>query len=164
MQLLGEVEQHDAVLDHEADEENQSHRRRDVQVGTGQQQQQERAAERERRRQQDQNRRDPRPELDHQDREDEDDGQGEHHQQLAERLLLRLVLPANLVRVADWQRELVEIRPNLGNRASHVAPLEPCRHARHQAKVLALQFSLPVGALHVRDFGYGNLFALRASD
>jgi hypothetical protein len=45
-------------------------------------------AERQRRRQQDQQARDPRPELDHEDREDQHHGDAEHHQQLAERLLL----------------------------------------------------------------------------
>ena len=68
VQLLGEVEQHDAVLHDQADEQNQAHRRRDVQVGAGEPQQQQRAAERERRREQDQDRRHPRPELDDENR------------------------------------------------------------------------------------------------
>ena len=57
VQLLGEVEQHDAVLHDEADEQDEAHRRRDVQVGAGEQQQQQRAAERQRRGEQDQDRR-----------------------------------------------------------------------------------------------------------
>ena len=51
------VEEHDAVLHHEPDQQDEPHRRRDVQVGAGQQQQRERAGERQRRGEQDQHRR-----------------------------------------------------------------------------------------------------------
>jgi hypothetical protein len=40
VQLFREVEQHDAVLDDQADEENQAHGRRDVQIRTRQKEQQ----------------------------------------------------------------------------------------------------------------------------
>ena len=147
VQLLGEVEQHDAVLHDEADEQDEPHRRRDVQVGAGQPQQQQRAAERERRREQDQDRRQPRPELDDEDHEHQHDRQREDHQQLAERLRLRLILPADLVGVADRQLERVEVRADLGDRASEIAPFEPSADDRHRAQVLAPQLALPVRAL-----------------
>ena len=88
MQMLGEVEQHDAVLDHEADEQNDPHRRRDVQIGAGQHQQQQGPAERQGCREQNQHSRYPGAELDHENREDEYRRDAEDHQQLAERLLL----------------------------------------------------------------------------
>ena len=144
VQLLGEVEQHDAVLHHQADQQDQPHRRRDVQVGAGEQQQQQRAAERQRRGQQDQQS----PAVNArnwitQDREaPARRASAEHHQQLAERLPLRLVLPADLVacsRPAASARASFAL--DLGDRAAEVAPLEAAGDERHLPQVLAQQLA-----------------------
>ena len=105
------------------------HRRGDVQVHTGQPEHQERARERERRGQHNQRGWQPRLKVDDQNGKNQNDRQRENHQQLAERLSLRIVLSANLVGIADRQLELFDLRANLCDRAAEIAISEPpaCR-------------------------------------
>ena len=100
---MREVDQHDAVLDDQSDEQYESHRRRDVQVRAGQQQQQKAPAERQWRREQDQHRGSESTELHDENDENERRGDAEHRQQFAERLLLRRRTGRRSRRVAHWQ-------------------------------------------------------------
>ena len=114
-------------LTDQADEQDEPHRRRDVQVGAGEPQQHQPAAERQRRRQQDQQRRQPGAELGDEDHEHEEAGEREHEEQLPERRRLVCVLAADFVGVADRQRQPGEPRADLVDGAAEIALLEARR-------------------------------------
>ena len=134
---MREVEQHDAVLHDQPDQQDQPHRGRDVEVGASGHQQQQGAAEGQRSGGQDQRGRGELTELDQQDGEDQHAGHAKHDQQFAKRLPLRGILPAHLERIANRQLGVVEQRPNFVDAASQVAILEPGRDERHRPQVFS---------------------------
>ena len=144
VQMFGKIEQHDAVFDHKADQKNQAHRGRHVQIGAGENQERERAAQRQRRGNQNQRRGDERAELHDEHRKHQKGADAKHHQQLAKRLPLRFVLTADFVGIADRQRQLRQRGSNISHCAAQIAALETAGHAGHAAQVLPQQLGLAI--------------------
>src|SRR5204863_9708984 len=90
-------------------------------------------------------------ELNHQHGKYQEGAEPEHHQELAERLALRFVLPADFIRIADRQRKFLKSGPNIADRAAKIAAFEAPRDARHAAQVFAKELRLSVRPCRMRD-------------
>ena len=146
------------------DEQDQAHRRRDVQLRPRREQQREGAAERQRRGHEDQGGRREAAELHDEHEEDQRGRAAEDEQQLAERAALRFVLPADLERVAKRQLHARERPFQLRHRSPEVTVLEARGDERHLPQVLALQHALAVRLAPRGKRAQGGAASLAAAD